>query len=44
MQAFGCSKARHTGTGATEEQRLSWDISAQDLLLKQFKSSSDFES
>lgn len=43
MQPFGRSKARHICTGATKRQRLGWDISAQDVLLKQLKSSSDFE-
>lgn len=41
IQAFGCKQSK--ALGATEKQRLGWDISAQDVLLKQLKSSSDFE-
>jgi len=43
MQPFGCSKARHICTGATENQRLGWDISTKDVLFKQLKSIPDFE-
>lgn len=43
MQPFGLSEVRYVCAGATEKQCLGWDISVQDVLLKQLKSSLDFE-